>query len=234
VLTCSEKKRQYRDRKHDSAYTDALVITYLDLAELTSASVPFNRSGWIFELKYDGFRMVAAHRGGGADLVSRRGTDFADRFPEIMTELLELPHVVLDGELVVLDAAGRPQFDRLVKRSRRTRRFLIDNAARSAPACLFAFDILELDGKDLRGKPLLQRKDALHAVLTSGTRIRYTGHIEEDGAALFKVATQLRLEGIVAKRGDAVYPRGRSSDWVKIKTAHGKLADAGRAKWNES
>jgi bifunctional non-homologous end joining protein LigD len=209
------------------------VITYLDLAELSSASLPFNRSGWIFELKYDGFRMLAANRGGRAELVSRRGNDFAARFPEIATELLALPGVVLDCELVVLDAAGRPQFDRLSKRSRRTRRFLIDNAARADPACLFAFDILELGGEDLRPEPLLERKDALHAVLGDTRRIRYTGHIEEDGPALFKVATQLRLEGIVAKRMAAPYPRGRSSDWVKIKTAHGRLVDAERAKKSE-
>jgi len=209
------------------------VITYLDLAELTSASVPFDRSGWIFELKYDGFRTLAAHRGGRAELVNRRGNDFADRFPEISAELLELPNVVLDGELVILDAAGRPQFDRLSKRSRRTRRFSIDHAARADPACIFAFDILELDGKDLRQEPLVERKGALHSVLGDTQRIRYTGHIDEEGASLFKVANQLRLEGIVGKRAYAAYPRGRSSDWVKIKTAYGRHIDAERANRNE-
>ncbi len=79
------------------------LITYLDLAELTSASVPFNRTGWIFELKYDGFRMLAASRDGNAELISRRGIDYTDRFPEIADDLSELPEAVLDAELVIVD-----------------------------------------------------------------------------------------------------------------------------------
>ncbi len=101
----------------------------------------------MFELKYDGFRLFAANRRGRAELQSRNGTELADRFPEIATELLELPDMVIDGELVILDGEGRPQFDRLSKRSRRTRPVAINHGARMDPACLFAFDLLELDGE---------------------------------------------------------------------------------------
>jgi bifunctional non-homologous end joining protein LigD len=210
------------------------VITYLDLARLTTAPAPFSRAGWIFELKYDGFRMLASNRGGRAELLSRNGTDFADRFPEIATELLELTDMIVDGELVILDREGRPQFDRLSKRSRRTRQVAIDHGARTDPACLFVFDLLELDGDDLRARPLIERKALLKEALGDGKRVRYTRHIHDEGLTLFKVADELRLEGIVGKRADAPYPRGsRSRDWVKIKTAHGRHVDAERAKWNE-
>jgi ATP-dependent DNA ligase len=121
-----------------------------------------------------------------------------------------------------------------LKRSHRTRRFSIDHGARSDPAWLFAFDMLEMHHADVRKLSLLDRKEMLGDMLAEAgaVRIRYTGHIE-DGLALFKVATQLRLEGVVGKRANAPYTRGRSSDWVKIKTAHGRLVDAGRAKWKE-
>jgi bifunctional non-homologous end joining protein LigD len=211
------------------------LITYVDLAELTIAPTPFKREGWIFELKYDGFRMLAAHRGGRAELVSRRGNHFADRFPEIATEMLKLPNVVLDAELVVLDPDGKPNFERLMQRSRRTRRtrrISIDHGARTDPAVLFAFDVLEFDGEDVRQKSLLDRKALLDATLPDLERIRLVGHID-DGLMLYKVADGLGLEGIVAKRAIAPYPRGKSGDWVKIKTAHGRHVDEGRRAWNE-
>jgi bifunctional non-homologous end joining protein LigD len=85
-----------------------LTITHADLAQLMSAPTPFDRDGWIFELRYDGFRMFASSRDSTPALVSRRGNNFADRFPEISLELLRLPDVVLDGELVILDGEGRP------------------------------------------------------------------------------------------------------------------------------
>jgi bifunctional non-homologous end joining protein LigD len=126
------------------------LITHADLAQLASAAAPFNRAGWIFELKHDGFRMLAANRKGRAELVSRRGNDFGDRFPEIATALLELPPIVIDCELVMPNPDGRPDFERLAKRSRLKRAMATVHAARTTPACLYAFDLLELKGKDIR------------------------------------------------------------------------------------
>ena len=210
-----------------------MTITHEDLAELVSASTPFNRAGWIFELKYDGFRMFASSRDSEIQLLSRRGNDFADRFPEIAIELLELPDVVLDGELVVLDVQGKPQFDRLSRRSRLSRDVSIKHGARTDPACLFVFDILEIAGDDVRSRSLLDRKAILKAVLTDLKHVRYVEHIEEEGATLFKIAEKLELEGIVGKRADASYPRRKSGDWVKIKTPHGRRIDEERREWNE-
>jgi bifunctional non-homologous end joining protein LigD len=210
------------------------VITHHDLAQLSLAAAPFDRAGWIFELKHDGFRMLAVNRPDRAELVSRRGNDFADRFPEIVDELIKLPDVILDCELVMVDAEGRSDFERLARRSRLRRAISIQHGARTAPACLFAFDLLELDGKDLRERPLTARKAALKKVVSSSKRIRYTDHVEHDGIKLFLLAEELGLEGIVAKRADAPYPcGGRSKDWVKIKTPHGRHIEEERSAWNE-
>jgi ATP-dependent DNA ligase len=185
------------------------LITYADLAQLSTAPAPFNRAGWVFELKYDGFRMFAAHRRDRAELVSRNGTDFASRFQEIAGELLELPDVVVDGELVILDGEGRPQFDRLSRRARRSRPVAIEHGSRMDPAVLFVFDLLELDGEDVRAQRLIERKALLKSVLDGGDRVRYTSHIHDDGLMLFKVAEQLELEGIVGKRAPTRHIRAR-------------------------
>jgi bifunctional non-homologous end joining protein LigD len=208
------------------------LINYSDLAELTSVPGPFDRPGWIFELKYDGFRMFASSVGSEPQLLSRRGTDYTERFPEIAVELLRLPDVILDGELVIVDQGGRPQFDRLIRRARMTKPISIKHGSRTDPACLFVFDILAIAGDDVRHRPLLDRKALLSSAIAGLNRVRYVDHIEE-GITLFKVADQLGLEGIVAKRADAPYPRRKTGDWVKVKTAHGQRIDEERAKWNE-
>ena len=102
-------------------------ITHEDLCVATKAEQPFSRDGWIFELKYDGFRILASHRGKRVSLLSRRGTDFTEQFPEIAADLKELPAVVLDCELVILDPNGVPQFEPLVRRSRLNRKISIDS-----------------------------------------------------------------------------------------------------------
>jgi bifunctional non-homologous end joining protein LigD len=96
------------------------------------------------------------------------------------------------------------------------------------------FDVLEIAGDDVRARTLVDRKSILRAAVSGLNRVRYVEHIEEQGVQLFKVADKLELEGIVAKRADAPYPRsGRSVDWVKIKTTHGRHVDDERSKWNE-
>jgi bifunctional non-homologous end joining protein LigD len=163
---------------------------------------------------------------------SRRGTDYTERFPEIAVELLQLPDVVLDGELVIVDQDGRPQFDRLARRSRLTKPISIRHGSRTDPACLFVFDILQIAGDDVRDRPLVDRKALLKAAIEGLKRVRYVDHIEQ-GVTLFQVADRLRLEGIVAKLADAPYPRRKAGDRVKVKTAHGRHIDAERAKWND-
>ena len=99
---------------------------------------------------------------------------------------------------------------------------------------LFAFDLLELRGRDIRSMALIDRKQTLHEALYEiGDRIRPVNYVIKFGADLFNAADEAELEGIVAKRVDSLYRRGRSRDWLKIKTAHGRAIDEERAKWNE-
>lgn len=106
-------------------------------------------------------------------------------------------------------------------------------AATARPAAIFAFDLLAINGRDLRQAPLLKRKAELQSVLRRGSRIVYCQHIGQNGERLFAEADRLGLEGIVGKKADAPYPRGATPNWVKIKTVHGRHIDEERAKWNE-
>lgn len=209
------------------------MITHADLAELKPVQTPFSRAGWIFELKYDGFRALGAQEGGHVRLVSRRGTDLLAAFPEIGESLEALPQLVLDGELVMLDELGRPQFAPLQQRFRMRRQINVAHAARTMPAVLFAFDLLEIRGKDIRRLPLLKRKSMLKTVLKGSERIRYVEHVGEEGEKLHAMAEKLGVEGIVAKPAQSLYYRGGDSGWLKIKTAAGRSIDVERAKWNE-
>ena len=211
-----------------------LSITPDDLCVPSKGQAPFTREGWIFELKYDGFRIIATHRGRYASLLTRRGTDFTEQFPELVTELRQLPDVVLDCELVMLDDQGVPRFESLVRRSRLKRRISIDDASRTRPAVLFAFDVLAVGDVDVRSLPLLERKAMMQRdVIKSAGRVRPTGYFTTEGVKLFQIAAQTGFEGIVAKRADSRYRRGPSNDWIKIKTSIGRAIDEERASWHE-
>ena len=208
-------------------------ISHRDLAMLAPVARPFSRPRWIFELKYDGFRVLAGRKDKQPLLRSRRGTDLLPCYPEVGACLEELPEMLVDGELVVLDAHGRSDFETLRRRLALKRPTSVEYAAKRTPAAIFAFDLLELRSKDVRALPLLKRKALLKEVLRDSERIRYLDHVGESGHRLFQIAEELGLEGIVAKHGGARYRRGRASGWVKVKTATGRAIDAERAKWNE-
>ena len=195
----------------------------------TTASKPFDRPGWIFELKYDGFRVLAIRNAANARLLSRRGNDLAACFPEIVECLHALPSMALDGELVVLDDTGKSDFERLRRRALLKKRISVEHAARQEPAVLFVFDILSLRGKDFRNVPLLKRKEALQTALEGSQRIRPVQHVGEGGTRLYEAACGLGLEGIVAKRAAAPYTAGRSGDWIKIRTPAGRHAQERRS-----
>lgn len=208
-------------------------ITHRDLTLLKETSRPFSQRGWIFELKYDGFRILASKLAGVVTLQSRNGTDYTARFPDLVDDMAILPDLVLDGELVVLDAQGRPQFDRLRRRAAKSVKATVAQAARTEPAAIFAFDLLWLAGRDLRAQPLLKRKAALKKALARARRVKYLDHIGEHGERLYAAVAGLGLEGIVAKRADSKYRAGRSADWMKIKTPAGRAAQKDREKWNQ-
>ena len=181
---------------------------------------PFSRKGWIYELKYDGYRLVAAKDGGSVFLRYRNGGDVTALYPELTRALRALPvrSLVLDGEVVVLDAGGRPSFARLQTRALLSRPVDIEQAAVRRPATLFAFDLVAFEGSDLRSLPLVERKALLAKVLPPAGPLRYSDHIEEQGEAFFEQVAAMGLEGAMAKDGDSRYVGRRSSSWVKLRT----------------
>ncbi|MXX62111.1 MAG: DNA ligase D [Holophagales bacterium] len=191
----------------------------LPLMLATASDRPFSRAGWIYELKYDGYRLVAAKEGGSVFLRYRRGGDVTALYPELARALRRLPvdSLVLDGEVTVLDGGGRPSFARLQTRALLSRPVDIEQASVRRPATLFAFDLVSFEGHDLRPLPLLERKGWLAQVLPPAGPLRYSDHIEERGEEFFEQAVAMGLEGTMAKDGASRYTGRRSSSWVKLR-----------------
>jgi len=190
--------------------------TELMLAE--TRDEPFTRDGWIFEVKLDGYRMRAACQNGEAILYSRKGLEYIESFPEIARAVKSLPFegVILDGELVVTNDSGHPNFNMLQARAKLGAREA-KRAAIEAPATLYVFDLLAFGGYDLRKLPLIKRKEILRKVLPETGPLRYSEHFERNGEALYEQVERLGLEGIMAKKADSPYRSGRSADWLKIR-----------------
>ena len=188
----------------------------------TSIEKPFDGSEWFFEIKWDGYRAVAFIDNGKARLVSRNQNDLTARYPELkdLPRFVKARNAILDGEVVALDEQGRPSFSLMQQRTgfRPGGRRGPVNAA--VPVIYYAFDLLYLDGFDLRRVPLEERKKKLASVLLAGESVRYSDHYERDGKALFELAREKGLEGILAKKRDSIYQERRSSDWFKIKIRH--------------
>jgi bifunctional non-homologous end joining protein LigD len=165
---------------------------------------------WIHEIKLDGFRMGLFINRSSTTLISRRGTSYTSEFPEISAAArrLKVREAVLDGEIVVLDNKGVSRFQ-----------LLQQLGSNRAGLTYFAFDLLSLDGRDLRKEPLEERKRLLKKVIGRGSGlIRYTSHVEGEGVKVFEQACALGAEGIISKLRDGPYRTGaRSSDWQKIK-----------------
>ncbi|MBV8301422.1 MAG: non-homologous end-joining DNA ligase, partial [Candidatus Dormibacteraeota bacterium] len=189
----------------------------------TAVDAPFNRDGWFFELKYDGVRVLLTVRGGRVTLTSRHGRDETRRYPELQraTAAVGGRDCVIDGEVCVLDAEGRPSFERLQSRINVDRDQDVQRAMREAPIVMFAFDILELDGRPLLETSLRIRKKTLRDVLRDGHGVAFADHVERDGEAFFRQVQRAGVEGMVAKRADSLYvPGRRSKDWLKVKAWH--------------
>jgi bifunctional non-homologous end joining protein LigD len=185
----------------------------------TLAEKPFSRAGWVFEIKYDGVRVIAERRGEEVRMLGRSGEEITARYPEIAAALEGVipEHFVLDGEIVAYDALGRPSFGRLQKRMLLNRPHDIAAAMARVPARAVFFDCLALEGYDLRKLGLLERKGCLGRILPPAGVVQAGDHVEERGGAFFEAASEMGLEGIIAKRADSVYIGKRSPDWVKIK-----------------
>jgi bifunctional non-homologous end joining protein LigD len=180
----------------------------------------FDGAGWLFELKFDGFRLLAGRDGGRPFLRYRRGHDSTALYPEIDLALRAMPYedLVLDGEVVVLDATSRPDFGRLQARAMLGRARDIARACLTHPALFMVFDLLGFAGFDLRGLPLRERKRLLRKLVADTGVIRYVDHVPGRGIDMYASVEQLGLEGVVGKREDSPYRAGRSGDWVKIRS----------------
>ena len=178
------------------------------LAVLTDA--PFDDADWVFESKWDGFRMVTCIDGGKVALFSRNGKIISESYRVVARALEKIKHdAVLDGELVALDSHGSARFQ------------LLQHALRSqANLRYYLFDLMFLDGADVRGFSLLERKDKLRRLIPKHPLLAFSAHRAEHGTKYFKEAQRQGLEGIMAKRAASPYLSGqRSGDWLKIKTA---------------
>ena len=185
---------------------------------LATPGKAFSHPDWVFEVKYDGYRLLGGKERGDVRLISRNSNDFTAVFPEIAEVLGALPYddFLLDGEVVVHDAEGLPSFAGLQQRGRLTRDVDISRAAVRWPATLYAFDLLLFGQYDLRRLPLIERKRLLEALLPTVGPIRISEHIPTAGEAMFEQLKILGLEGIVAKRADSTYVGRRSAGWVKV------------------
>jgi len=184
-----------------------------------TADEAFTRDGWIFELKLDGYRLLACKRGGDVLLLTRNGNDYTDVFPEIARAVHALPldSCIVDGEVVVLDAEGKPRFSLLQQRGRINAPIDIKRAAVELPASFFVFDLLSFEDFDVRPLPLTRRKELLAQLIPKLGAVRYLDHIERAGEAFLTQVAALGLEGIIAKKADAPYRGGRTDKWLKVK-----------------
>jgi bifunctional non-homologous end joining protein LigD len=181
----------------------------------TLVSEPPAGDEWLHELKFDGYRMLCYLTRGKARFLSRNGKDWTEKFPNLLEALKSFPAAtaILDGEIVILDKEGRSSFQKLQQAMKSS----------SSPFILEIFDLVYLDGFNVTGTPLRERKALLQELLTSdklkGTRrqLRYSDHVEGNGPQFFKQACEHGLEGIVSKLADSAYESTRNRNWLKTK-----------------
>lgn len=190
------------------------------LATLTEQR--FSNGGWLFELKLDGERAEAVRDGSVVHLVSRNGKSLDQTYPELVDALASQPvdRFVVDGEVVALDAHGVPNFARLQRRMQLSDP---DVAGRTGVGVTyFVFDLLHIDGYDVTGLPLSDRKTLLERVLSFRGPIRFSAHRTNDGDAFLEEACRRGFEGLMAKRIDSRYEERRSRAWLKLKCVRGQ------------
>ena len=183
--------------------------SFIEACLPSPADKPPSGSTWIHEIKHDGYRLMARRDPVGIRLLTRNGHDWANRYPLIVEAVnhLRVRSVLIDGEVVCCDERGLATFQ------------LLRHRRNEASAFLYAFDLLELDGTDMRREPIEVRKATLASLLRkSQPGVRLNEHLEHpDGLAVFQHACRMGLEGIVSKRLGSLYRSGRSPDWLKLK-----------------
>lgn len=187
----------------------------------TLVEKPFSSPDWLFEIKWDGYRAISFIEKESFRFVSRRNVDIADKFPqsESIPGLVNAESAILDGEIVVVDEEGKPNFQFLQNIAK-----IYPNHAdvdrSSVRLVYYVFDLLYLDGRDLRAEPLRERKRLLKSIIRVNDFMKYSDEVIERGNELYEQAIRAGLEGIIAKRLDSPYLEKRTTYWQKIKTEH--------------
>ena len=211
---------ELRNALTEAGATKARVdVTKTGLMLAETRDEPFTKKGWIFELKLDGYRLLAAKKGNDVILISRNGNDYTEVFPEIANAVRAIPldNFIIDGEVVVLDGEGKPSFSLLQQRGALHNVHDIKRGAVELPTTFFVFDLLAAEGFDARALPLVKRKELLETFAPKVGPVRYLDHIADKGEAFHKQVSAMGLEGIIAKNGEQPYRAGRSPHWLKIK-----------------
>jgi bifunctional non-homologous end joining protein LigD len=170
---------------------------------------PFDSEDWIFEIKWDGYRAIAEIHNKECRLYSRNGLSFSKLYPKVFDELKKIKDdAILDGEIVVINENNKPDFQKLQQY----------DANRHLPILYYVFDCLQYKGKEITHLPLIERKKIAEKVIPKNSIIKYAEHIERSGIDFFTRTVEMDLEGMIAKRAESIYQKGRrSSDWLKIK-----------------
>lgn len=204
TMTEIENNRQEKIKKNPFSNAD------VQLAKLVSAAPPGD--DWLYELKYDGYRIMAFVEGNSVRLQTRGGHDYTSRFGDVAFALVDWADgrpMVLDGEMVITDATGKTDFQALQNYLR---------SPKGKTPTYIVFDLLALDGVDLRGQHLTQRKEKLEAIMQDCPKnLYYSRHLMGNGKESFTTACEMGMEGIVGKKADSVYSGTRNGDWIKLK-----------------
>jgi bifunctional non-homologous end joining protein LigD len=227
--------KERSERLIDTAAAFGAIVGTVDAMTMglmlaSTADAAFSNPDWLFEIKYDGYRMILDKRDRHVRLRYRSGLDASTVFPEIVSAARRLPvdTVTLDGEIVVLDELGKPSFTSLQRRGALTNRFEVASAAARSPSTYFAFDIVAVGGLDTRPVALVDRKELVRAITPGLGPIRYADHVARMGEAMFAEVSRMGLEGIIAKRSSSTYSAGRSDAWRKIRVEQtGRFAIVG-------
>jgi len=199
-------------KREDGTSTPAKRAEYRPMLATLASELPTSE-GWLFEVKWDGFRAIGRVSGGEATLTSRNGNDLTGRFANVARELpkaLRTPDAVVDGEVCALDEQGRSSFSAM------------QQGQPGTPIVYYVFDVLEVEGEPLLDRPLTERRARLDKLLDRRSRTIRLSETFDDGGALLEAAREQGLEGVIAKRADSRYAEGkRTRDWLKIKT-HGR------------